>query len=127
MNINYITFAQNLQKLMDQKGIDRKKLCDDLGLKYVTVSSWLEARKYPRIDFMDLLARYFNVPIAFLSTKWNGQTISNKIEDEKSAPTDDGESEDKEFEKMYKSLTASEQADVRQFIAFKISQRGSDQ
>ena len=48
-------------------------------------------------------------------------------EDEKSAPTDDGESEDKEFEKMYKSLTASEQADVRQFIAFKISQRGSDQ
>ena len=48
-------------------------------------------------------------------------------EDEKSAPAETGESEGEEFIKQYESLTESERADVRQFVAFKISQRGSDQ
>ncbi|MBQ9862115.1 MAG: helix-turn-helix transcriptional regulator [Clostridia bacterium] len=46
---------------MNQKGVDRNQLCADLGLKYSTVSEWLSAKKYPRIDKIELLANYFGV------------------------------------------------------------------
>lgn len=73
MKINCITIAQNIQRLMDQKGIDRNKLCEDLGLKYATVSSWLEATKYPRMDKIDMLAEYFEVPRVYLTEQWYTQ------------------------------------------------------
>ena len=116
MNINYITFAQNLQRLMDEKGVDRKKLCDDLSIKYVTVSSWLEARKYPRIDNMDLLARYFNVPVAYLSTKWDSQITSDNLYDEKSAPTAPVQNgltpRQERIVKLFNELTESQQDNI---------------
>lgn len=54
-------FAQNLQKFMDSKNIDRSTLCKDLDLKYSTVSEWLSAKKYPRIDKIELIANYFGI------------------------------------------------------------------
>lgn len=53
--------SDNLRNLMSIHGIDRNKLCSDLNLKYSTVSEWLSAKKYPRIDKIELLAKYFNV------------------------------------------------------------------
>ena len=54
-------FADNLQRHMDQNGIDRNKLCADLDLKYTTVCGWLSAEKYPRIDKIEILAHYFGI------------------------------------------------------------------
>ena len=54
-------FALNLQRLMQIKGIDRRRLCDDLKFKYSTVSEWLSGSKYPRIDKIEALADYFGV------------------------------------------------------------------
>lgn len=53
--------AHNLLRLMQEKQIDRQKLCNDLGFKYSTVSEWLSAKKYPRIDKIELMANYFGV------------------------------------------------------------------
>lgn len=53
--------ADNLKRLMDSNGISRNRLCHDLGLKYSTVSEWLNATAYPRIDKIELLANYFHV------------------------------------------------------------------
>lgn len=58
---NKKTLSQNLQRLMNLHKIDRNKLCADLGFKYSTVSEWLSANKYPRIDKIELMANYFNV------------------------------------------------------------------
>lgn len=58
---NKTVFAANLQWYMDKQQIDRNQLCADLGFKYPTVSDWLSARKYPRIDKIETLARYFGV------------------------------------------------------------------
>lgn len=46
---------------MKVRKIDRNKLCADLGFKYSTVSEWLKARKYPRIDRIEMLANYFGI------------------------------------------------------------------
>lgn len=58
---NKDVFAYNLRRYMEKKGIDRNQLCRALGLKYSTVSEWISAKKYPRIDRIELLAKYFGV------------------------------------------------------------------
>ncbi|EGJ19085.1 helix-turn-helix family protein [Streptococcus pneumoniae GA47368] len=54
-------FSANLEKLMTSRGVDRNKLCSDLGLKYTTVRDWLKGITYPRIGKIELLADYFGV------------------------------------------------------------------
>ena len=47
---NKETMAANLKYYMRLNGVDRNKLVDDLNLKYMTVSDWINAKTYPRID-----------------------------------------------------------------------------
>lgn len=54
-------FSQNLRSLMDKNNKDRNQICDDLGLKYTTFTDWVNGKKYPRIDKIELLANYFKV------------------------------------------------------------------
>lgn len=58
---NKEVLAKNLAYYMDKNGITRNKLCDDLNLKYSTVSEWINARKYPRIDYIELISNYFGI------------------------------------------------------------------
>ncbi|WP_437003077.1 LexA family transcriptional regulator [Streptococcus suis] len=53
--------SKNLKFYMDKKGVDRNQLCADLDLKYMTVSDWINAKTYPRIDKIELLANYFGI------------------------------------------------------------------
>ena len=53
--------ADNIQYYMAKHGVDRNTLCKNLGLPYMTVSDWLNAKSYPRIDKIELLANYFNI------------------------------------------------------------------
>ena len=64
--INKKIFAKNLQYYMDKNNIDRNKLCEDTGFGYSIVSEWLNAKKYPRIDKIEKLANYFEVPKSYL-------------------------------------------------------------
>ena len=59
---NKAIMAENIQRLMDSRGIDRNKICADLGLKYTTFTDWVKGNTYPRIDKIELLANYFGVP-----------------------------------------------------------------
>lgn len=58
--------AKNIQHYLNIKGKDRNDLCRDLGFKYTTVSNWLQGVKYPRIDKIEIMARYFGVSKADL-------------------------------------------------------------
>ena len=53
--------AENLAFYMAQKKVYRNQLCEDLGLKYSTVSEWLSGKKYPRIDKIEKMANYFGI------------------------------------------------------------------
>lgn len=39
---NKAIMAENIQRLMDSRGIDRNKICADLGLKYTTFTDWVK-------------------------------------------------------------------------------------
>ena len=46
---------------MDKKQVTRKDIADFLGISYFTVSDWVNGKKYPRMDKVELLANYFGV------------------------------------------------------------------
>lgn len=54
-------FSKNLKHYIYISGKDRQDICNDLGIKYSTLSEWINASKYPRIDKIELLANYFNI------------------------------------------------------------------
>lgn len=58
---NKAIMAENIQRLMDSRGIDRNKICSDLGFKYTTFTDWVKGNTYPRIDKIEMMANYFGV------------------------------------------------------------------
>ena len=58
---NKYIFSKNLQRLMVNKDVSRKDIATYLGISYFTVSDWVNGKKYPRMDKVELLARYFGV------------------------------------------------------------------
>lgn len=63
---NKQVMAQNIKMYMEDKGISRKEFCKRLGFAYSTVTDWLNAEKYPRIDKIDMMATFFGVSKADL-------------------------------------------------------------
>lgn len=53
--------AKNILFYMEQKGKDRMDVCDALGIKYTTFVDWVNAKTYPRIDKIELMANYFGI------------------------------------------------------------------
>lgn len=66
---NKEVMAKNIQYYMDKKGIDRRKLSNDLNISYTTLTDWIKAKTYPRIDKIELLANYFSISKADLVEK----------------------------------------------------------
>ena len=54
-------FAKNLRYHMDRKGISQKELAEIVGVSAPTVNDWLKAKKYPRIDKIEIMANYFGI------------------------------------------------------------------
>ena len=54
-------FARNLKFYIDKSGKDRRELAEIWGFPYSTLSEWINARKYPRIDRIEIMADYFGV------------------------------------------------------------------
>lgn len=53
--------AKNIKKYMHLNNKTRNEICNDLGIKYTTLSDWINAKKYPRIDKIEMLANYFGI------------------------------------------------------------------
>lgn len=53
--------ANNIKKYMKLNNKTRNDICNDLHLAYTTFSDWVNAKKYPRIDKIELLANYFGI------------------------------------------------------------------
>lgn len=58
---NRAIMAANIKRYMIQNMKTRKDVCDDLGFAYTTFCDWINGKKYPRIDKIELMAKYFNV------------------------------------------------------------------
>ena len=73
-------FAKNLRYYMERMGKNQKELAEIVGVSAPTMNDWLKAKKYPRIDKIEIMANYFGI------------LKSDLIEDKKEKPTaqDDG-------------------------------------
>lgn len=54
-------FAKNLNKYMSENNKKPKDLCLLLNVSKSTVSSWCNAEKIPRMDKIEILAKYFGI------------------------------------------------------------------
>ena len=54
-------FSINLRRLMEQRGVSRQDLSKILGVSYFTLSDWVNGKKYPRMDKVEMLATYFGI------------------------------------------------------------------
>ena len=52
-------FANNLKRQMELKGVSRNDICNALGISYFTVTDWVNGKKYPRMDKVEMLANFF--------------------------------------------------------------------
>lgn len=67
--------ANNIQRQLDKRGISQTDMARDLKIPEMTVSNWMKAKTYPRIDKIQLMADYFNILRSDLteekhSTEW---------------------------------------------------------
>ena len=54
-------FSKNLQYYMNLYNKTRIQVAKDIGVSYITFTSWIKGTNYPRIDKIELLANYFRV------------------------------------------------------------------
>lgn len=58
---NKEVMAKNIKYYMSLHNKTRKQICSDLGFAYTTFSDWINGKKYPRIDKIEMMANYFNI------------------------------------------------------------------
>ena len=58
---NKSIFAKNLKRYMALAGKSRKEVSEAIGVSYYTYTDWVNGKKYPRMDKVELLAEYFGI------------------------------------------------------------------
>ena len=58
---NKETMAKNLKYYIAKSGKDRRELAAIWGFPYSTVTEWINGKKYPRIDRIEVMAEYFGI------------------------------------------------------------------
>ena len=54
-------FAKNLAYYLARSGRDQKEVAEVVGVAPSTFNEWMKAKKYPRIDKIEILANYFGI------------------------------------------------------------------
>ena len=62
-------FATNLRYYMTSNGKSRKDVAEATGVSYFTFTDWVNGKKFPRMDKVERLAKYFGVKISDLIEK----------------------------------------------------------
>ena len=54
-------FAKNLAHYLERSGKDQKEMAEIVGVAPSTFNEWMRAKKYPRMDKIEMLANYFGI------------------------------------------------------------------
>jgi transcriptional regulator with XRE-family HTH domain len=75
--------AKNIRHYMSAFNVTQTEICNTLGIKMPTFSDWVNAKTYPRIDKIELMANYFGISKADLVEERNGLTTRDERDIEK--------------------------------------------
>ena len=104
MQVKYEYFAD----LIEKKGITAYKVAKDTNLSTVLFTHWKNGRSLPKMDKLDKIAEYLNVPVSYFI---DGKE-DNAYEEKKS-----------EAKSLLGDLTPEEIKKVQEYIVFLKSQR----
>ncbi|HGI7714142.1 TPA: XRE family transcriptional regulator [Streptococcus pyogenes] len=66
--------ASNIRRHLDSLGLNVKDFATLMNFKYTTVLDWVNAKTYPRIDKIELMANYFKVDKSDLVERYTPST-----------------------------------------------------
>ena len=84
---NKAILSKNLRYYIDKSGKDRRELAETWGFPYSTVTDWINGKKYPRIDRIEIMADYFGV-------------LKSDLIEEKEKPTAQGDELSEELQEL---------------------------
>ena len=58
---NKETLAKNLARYLEKNNITQKEMAEVVGVAASTFNDWMKAKKYPRIDKIEIMANYFGI------------------------------------------------------------------
>lgn len=83
---NKAVFSENLKYYIEKSGKDRRELAEIWGFPYSTVTEWVNGKKYPRIDKIEIMANYFGIAKAdLIEEKKEQPPISEELSESKKA------------------------------------------
>ena len=75
--------AKNIRHYMSVFNVTQTEICNTLGIKMPTFSDWVNAKTYPRIDKIELMANYFGISKADLVEEHSSLTTRDERDIEK--------------------------------------------
>lgn len=94
---------------MLENGKTQSDIVKDLSFRQATVSDWLNGKKYPRMDKIEMLAQYFRISIDELISVSKQEKMSLS-------------SLELALIKKYRQLSASDKQEILNMIDFKLFQ-----
>lgn len=75
--------AKNIRHYMNVFNVTQTEICNTLGIKMPTFSDWVNAKTYPRIDKIELMANYFGISKSDLVEEHSSLTTRDERDIEK--------------------------------------------
>lgn len=63
---NRTTLSKNLKNYIARSGKDRSLIAEEMDVSYSTLTDWVNGNKYPRINNIEKMAKYFGVSVSDL-------------------------------------------------------------
>lgn len=70
--------ARNLKRYMQESGKSQKEMAEVVGVSAPTFNEWINAKKYPRIDKIQIMADYFGIKKSDLIEEKISDDLQNK-------------------------------------------------
>lgn len=101
---NKQVMAKNIRRYMEQNHVTQTDVCGTLGIPMPTLSDWINAKTYPRIDKIEMLANYFGI------------TKANLVEEKASLPKDE-QIDEPEIRAIQRAAKGMTQGDKQRMLA----------
>lgn len=72
--------AKNLSYYVSRSGKDQREIAEVIGVAPSTFNEWIKAKKYPRIDKIEMLANYFGILKSDLIEEHTDEKSPSKLE-----------------------------------------------
>lgn len=79
-------FAERLKYYMEQKSVTQADIVSHFGLTASTVSDWCNAKKYPRVDKIQMLADYFGIVKSDLTEEKQPDELDEYLQELRTRP-----------------------------------------